>query len=58
LRQKAYSASGKSQEATDNLRAIVDHRGAVYLSGVSIYSQAVRDLDHPLARTELVSATR
>jgi serine/threonine-protein kinase len=58
LRQKAYSASGKSQEATDNLHAIVDHRGAVYLSGVSIYSQAARDLDHSIARTELISATR
>ena len=56
LRQKAYTASGKSQQATDNLRAIADHRGAVYLSGVSIYSQAVRDLDHTTEQTGLIAA--
>lgn len=44
LLQFAYTASGKPQQATDNLRAITEHRGAVYLSGISIYSQAVADL--------------
>jgi serine/threonine-protein kinase len=40
LRSLAYTSDDKMQDAADNLRSIVDHRGAVYLSGVSVYPQA------------------
>jgi serine/threonine-protein kinase len=58
LREKAYTASGKPQQAADNLQAIADHRGAVYLSGVSLYSQAVQELAHLNGRNETILATR
>jgi serine/threonine-protein kinase len=48
LRQLAYTASGNPRQAVDNLRAITDHRGAVYLSGISVYPQAMQDLDRTL----------
>jgi serine/threonine-protein kinase len=48
LRQLAYNASGNPQQAVNNLRAIMDHRGSVYLSGVSLYPQATQELDRAL----------
>ncbi|WP_260705319.1 serine/threonine-protein kinase [Edaphobacter flagellatus] len=44
LLQLGYASSGKPQQAADNLRAITEHRGAVYLSGVSLYSQSLAAL--------------
>ena len=58
LRMKAYIASGKPQQATDNLQAIVDHRGAVYLSGMSLYSQALQEVARINGRNETILATR
>ncbi len=48
LRHLAYTASGNPRQAVDNLRAITDHRGAVYLSGISVYPQAAQYLDQAL----------
>ena len=48
LRQLAYTESGNPRQAVDNLRTIMDHRGSVYLSGISVYPQATQDLDRAL----------
>jgi serine/threonine-protein kinase len=53
LRSLAYSSAGDSQQAADNLRAIMDHQGAVYLSGVSVYPVATLQLAHTETRQQL-----
>ncbi|MBS1799250.1 MAG: protein kinase [Acidobacteria bacterium] len=57
LRQRADVALGKPQQAADNLQSIADHRGAVYLSGVSLYGQAIQELARINGHNETV-ATR
>ncbi|MBS1823196.1 MAG: protein kinase [Acidobacteria bacterium] len=58
LRQRAYVALGKPQQAADNLQSIADHRGAVYLSGVSLYGQAIQELARLNGHNEPVLAAR
>jgi serine/threonine-protein kinase len=53
LRSLAYTASGQPQEAAEDLRVIVEHHGAVYLSGISVYPQAKLELDRATIRTQL-----
>lgn len=45
LRSLAYTGIGEPQQIAENLRFIEDHRGAVYLTGISVYSQAKREYD-------------
>jgi outer membrane PBP1 activator LpoA protein len=45
LRSRAYAGLGEPQQIAENLRSIEDHRGAVYLTGISVYSQAKREYD-------------
>lgn len=40
----AYSESGRPQQAIQNLHSIADNRGMVYLSGITVYTQATSDL--------------
>jgi serine/threonine-protein kinase len=58
LRERAYTALGKPQQAADNLQAIADHRGAVYLSGMSLYSQVAQELARINGHSETILATR